>query len=136
MKLFCNYSVLIGPNIMFSTLGLTVFWFSNGQAFAAMAIATVPSIWTLDHSKSGIFCPVFKWLGFRISDPIQNPNHLQPNHFLTIQNPYWSGFQIPTVFKSRQVMDKLFVIQIMTWKPNKFFSLWPSVAVINIAFII
>ena len=27
-------------------------------------------------------CPDFKWLSFRISDPIQNPDHLQPNLFL------------------------------------------------------
>ena len=46
-----------------------------------------------DHSKSGRFCPDFKWfltkwwpicpdfkwLGFQISDPIQNLDHLQPN---------------------------------------------------------
>ena len=29
----------------------------------------------------------FKWLGFRISDPIQNSNHMQPNLFSAIQNP-------------------------------------------------
>ena len=29
----------------------------------------------------------FKWLGFQISDPIQNMDHLQPNLFPTIQNP-------------------------------------------------
>ena len=29
----------------------------------------------------------FKWLGFQISDPIQNPDHLQPSQFWTIQNP-------------------------------------------------
>ena len=37
-------------------------------------------------------------LGFRISDPIQNSDHLQTNLFLTIQNPILSGFQIPTLF--------------------------------------
>ena len=36
----------------------------------------------------------------RISDPIRNPDHLQPNLFLIIQNPDKSGFQIPTVFFS------------------------------------
>ena len=42
-------------------------------------------------------CPDFKWLDFWISDSIHNPNHLQTNLFLTIQNPDQSGFQIPTV---------------------------------------
>ena len=36
-------------------------------------------------------------VGFRISDPIPNPDHLQTNLFLTIQNPDKVGFQIPTV---------------------------------------
>ena len=38
--------------------------------------------------------------GFQIvglPDFIQNPDHLQPNLFLTIQNPEKSGFQIPAV---------------------------------------
>ena len=42
-------------------------------------------------------CPDFKWLGFRISDAIQNPDRLQPNLSLTIGNPDKSGFQIPTI---------------------------------------
>ena len=33
------------------------------------------------------FFPDFKWLGFQISDPIQNPDPLLLNLFLTIQNP-------------------------------------------------
>ena len=69
-------------------------WFSNGQA---LALAIVTSILKPDHSKSGhltefqfffdkmvTICHSFKWLGFRISDPISNPDHLQPNLFLTI----------------------------------------------------
>ena len=37
--------------------------------------------------KIAAICPNFKWLGFRILDAIQNLDHLQPNLFLTIQNP-------------------------------------------------
>ena len=37
--------------------------------------------------KMAAICPDFKWLCFRISDPIQNSDHLQPNLFWTIQNP-------------------------------------------------
>ena len=42
--------------------------------------------------------PANNWLGFRISDPIQNPDHLQTNLFLTIQNLDKVGFQILTVY--------------------------------------
>ena len=33
-----------------------------------------------------------KWLGFRISDSIQNPDYLQTNLFLTIRNPPFITF--------------------------------------------
>ena len=56
----------------------------EGRALALGAI--VPTIQQQNHSKSGHFCTDFKWLGFQISDPIQNPDHLKPNLFLTIQN--------------------------------------------------
>ena len=66
--------------------------FSNGRALG-MATAIVPTIWTL--GQNGGICPDFKWLGFQISDSICNPNHLQPNLFLTIPNPDLSRFQLP-----------------------------------------
>ena len=68
---------------------------SNGPA-----LAIVPTIQKPDHSKSKRFypdfkcffgkmaaiCPDFKWLGFWILDPIQNPDHLHPKLSSTIQN--------------------------------------------------
>ena len=48
--------------------------------------------------KMAAICLYFKWLGFRISDPIQNPDHVQTNLFLTVWNPDMSRFQIPTFF--------------------------------------
>ena len=33
----------------------------------------------MGFDKMVAICADFKWLGFRISDPIQNPDHLQPN---------------------------------------------------------
>ena len=45
---------------------------SNGWA---LAMALVPTI------QMAPICSDFKWLGFRISDPIQNPDNLQPNLF-------------------------------------------------------
>ena len=50
--------------------------------------------------KMEAICPDFKWLGFRISDPIKNPNHLQPKLFLTFRNPDKLRFQIPIVYKN------------------------------------
>ena len=47
--------------------------------------------------KMAAICLHFKWLGFRISDPIQNPDHLQPNLISTIWKSDWSGFQITIV---------------------------------------
>ena len=35
----------------------------------------------------------------QISDPFPNPDHLQTNLILTIQNPDISGFQIPTIIR-------------------------------------
>ena len=32
-------------------------------------------------------CPEFQMVGLLDSDPIRNPDHLQPNLFWTIQNP-------------------------------------------------
>ena len=69
---------------------------------AMLAHNLVPTIWKPDHSKSWFFCvfqmvsdkmaaicPDFKWFGFRISDPIWNPDHLQPNLFLTTSRLVW-----------------------------------------------
>ena len=64
---------------------------SNGRALA-MAIVLHPTIENLDlfvrisnsFDKMAAICPELKWLGIRISDPIQNLDHLQPNLFLTI----------------------------------------------------
>ena len=85
--------------------------FSNGQALAT-TIGLVPNhsktrpfkFWALLSRFQMVFdkmvaiCLDFKWLGFWISDPIWNPDHLQPYLWMTIQNPDLSGFQISTVF--------------------------------------
>ena len=47
--------------------------------------------------KTALICSDFKWLGIRISVLNWNPDHLQPDLFLTIQNLDQSGFQIPIV---------------------------------------
>ena len=47
------------------------------------------------------FCPDFKWLGLRISDPIQD--YLKPNLFSTIQNLYFRSplYWTRLLFRSR-----------------------------------
>ena len=52
--------------------------------------------------KLATICLDLKWFGFPISDPTQNPDHLQPNLFWTIQNTDWVGFQIPTVLQKKK----------------------------------
>ena len=53
-------------------------------------------------------CPHSKRSGFQISDPIQNPDHLRPNLFWTIQNPDKVGFQICTVFRCFRLLGNWF----------------------------
>ena len=71
--------------------------FSNGRD-SAMVIALVSTILKPNHLKTGTLengmllsrfqMVFFKWrLLVRISDPIQNPDYLQPNLFLTPKNP-------------------------------------------------
>ena len=48
-------------------------------------------------------CLDFKWLGFWILDHIQNPDHLQPKLFSTIQNQTNLGFRSP-LYSNGQIM--------------------------------
>ena len=81
--------------------------FSNGQALAMAIVLTIqnPDIlsgFQIVFNKMAAICPDFKWLGFRISDAIQNPDHWQPNLFWTIQNPDKVWFQIPTLHRKTE----------------------------------
>ena len=60
-------------------------------------IQTFLSEFHMGFDKLEAICLDFKLLGFQISYPIWNTDHLQPNPFLTIWNPDYSQFQIPTV---------------------------------------
>ena len=74
------------------------------------------------YYKMLAICSDFNCLGFQISDPIQNPDHLQPNLFSTILNPDLSRFQIPTLslFKTN-VHNRM-----ITVFKNNLFSVLPS----------
>ena len=59
----------------------------SGFSYQPFEIRTFLSGFQMVFDKMAAICPDFKWLGFRISDPIRNPDHLQPNLFWTIRNP-------------------------------------------------
>ena len=78
-------------------VGFQTVRFSNGHALAMALVQNHLKIGPFKirfcpdfkkFDKMAAICPDFKWLVFRFSDTIQNPDHLQPNPFLTIQNPY------------------------------------------------
>ena len=79
-------------NLDFLKVGFQMVRFSNGQALAT-AIALVPTIWKPDifvqiskgFWQDGCLLSGFQMFGLRDLDPIRNPDHLQPNLFLTIQ---------------------------------------------------
>ena len=65
---------------------------SNVRALAMAIALTIQkpdllSRFQMLFDKMEANCPDFKWLGFQISDPIRNSDHLQPNLFWTIRNP-------------------------------------------------
>ena len=68
---------------------------SNGYSFSSNHSKTRPFqirtfLWGfyIDFGKTAAICPNFKWLVFRISDPIRNPGYLHTSLFLTIWNLY------------------------------------------------
>ena len=50
-------------------------------------------------------CPDLKWFSFQIADTISNLDHLQPNLFSTIWNPYFWGFQTSLYLISEQIVE-------------------------------
>ena len=76
----CNWSIFL---LNSATLFL-IQWGSENRPFK---IQTFLSGFIMVLYKMAAVSPDFKWLGFRISDTIQSPDHLQPNLFQTIWNP-------------------------------------------------
>ena len=70
-------------------VGFQTVRFSNGHALAMALVQNHLKIGPFKIKMAAI-CPDFKWLGCRISDPIENPDNLQHNLFLAI----W-GFRSP-----------------------------------------
>ena len=61
-----------------------------------------------------------KWSGFRILDPIWNPDHLETNLFSKIQNPDESEFQIPTACEIHASVTKGITIVLWNTLSNNF----------------
>ena len=62
--------------------------FSKGRAIALAIVSTIQNLDIFDRFQM-VFDKIyldFKWLGFQISDPIRDTDHLQTNLVLTIQN--------------------------------------------------
>ena len=94
-----------------------------------------PPIWKFIYNgvdKMMAICPNFKWLGFRISDPIWNPEHLLPNLFSTIQNPDSLDFQIPlysfwpNLQNVSYLMFSVFILWLYLFNLNKFVFTWQT----------
>ena len=82
---------------------------SNGPSFNCLGFSYVPTIQKPDNSKSGRFCPNLKlvlikrWpfvlLGFWISDPIRNPDHLLPQKSfliaLCVRTEFYNYSRVP-----------------------------------------
>ena len=64
------------------------------------------------NTRCWSFKLVFKWSFFLITEPIQNPNHLQTN-FLTICNLDISEFQTPTVIKKQILFFKVLLFYLL-----------------------
>ena len=66
-------------------------WLGSGYSSSPNHLKTGPFLsgFQLVFDKMAAICPDLEWRasGFRISDSIQNLDHLQPNLFLTIQDP-------------------------------------------------
>ena len=67
--------------------------FSYGYSFSPDHLKTRPfeiqtflARFQMVFDQMAAICLDFKWLGFWFSDAIRNPDHLQPNLFLIIQN--------------------------------------------------
>ena len=85
-------------NIFFGMAALPFLW--NGRVYESIKQYLDMKYYDLKLKHEG-FKPISRFqMEFRISDPIQNPDHLQPNLFLTIGNPDKSRFQISTVYVS------------------------------------
>ena len=74
----------VGP---ISADALAIFFALGAEAAFGICWAQIQTFlfgFQMLFDKMATICLDFKWLGFWISDTIQNPDHLQTNLFLTI----------------------------------------------------
>ena len=88
-------------NLDFLKIVFHMVQFAKGWEMAMALTIQNPNIFVWisnSFDKMAAICTDFKLLGFRISDPIGNPDHLQIYLFLTITNPNMSRFPIPSEY--------------------------------------
>ena len=88
---------ILNPDILkvrFQMVGLQLWLQLQSKPFK---IRTFLPIFQMVFDKMAAICPDFRWSCFQIPDPIQNPGQLQPNLFLTIQNPDYQDFKSPNI---------------------------------------
>ena len=115
---FQNLETFFNP--VFLKIRFQMVWFLKVQA-----VAMVPTIWKLDHSKSRWFCPDikyfltkllpclnFKWSGFWISDPLWNLDNLKhsKSRGIWISDPHctwnWSWTRVKEI--QRTLLSSIF----------------------------
>ena len=88
---------ILNPDFLkvgFQMVGLQLWFQLQSKPFK---IRTFLSRFQMVFDKMAAICPDFRWSCFQIPDPIQNPGQLQPNLFLTIQNPDYQDFKSPNI---------------------------------------
>ena len=86
--------ILNGPVFKWSDFRNGYSYSPNHSKTGPFKIRTFMSKFQMVLEKMVAICPE-KLLGFQISDPIQNPDHLQPNLFLNIQIQTSPDFRSP-----------------------------------------
>ena len=92
-------------NLDFLRLDFIWLGFKYGCSYIPINLKTRPfQIWTFSSGFQMVFDKMaaiyqdFKFLGFGVSNPIQNPDHLQHNLYLTIQIQTSPDFRSPLYF--------------------------------------
>ena len=82
-----------GPVLKWS--GFSYGYSPNHLKTRPFEVQTFLSRFQMVFDTMAAICPDSKWLGSQISEPIQNPDHLQPNLLLTFQNQTSPDFKFP-----------------------------------------
>ena len=100
----------ISNGLVFKSSGFSFCYSPNHLKTGQFKIRTILSGFQMVLVKMAPISSDFKWEGFHILDPIQNSDYLQPNLFLTVQNPDLSKYQIPSVYGNTGPLDIILIL--------------------------